>query len=181
MVVYGAGGHARVLQDLLKKLDLKVEVFFDDSNKLTEVNGIRVAPYDVSVAREFPLILGIGNPKIRKLLLEKVEHAFSTLIHPTASIAADVEIGEGTVVLAGAVIQAGAKIGKHAIINSNVTVDHDAVVSDFVTTYPGVYIGAEAVVGEGVVINPNSVIMRFSEVPSYYDIAPGEVINGKVS
>lgn len=179
-VIYGAGGHAKVLEDLLEKLDLNVEVFFDDSGKIDSVNGVRVTSYDASVSPQLPLVIGIGNPKIRKLLLEKIKHIFSSLIHPTAVVASDVEIGEGTVVLAGAVIQSGAKIGRHVIINSNVTIDHDAVISDFVTTYPGAYVGAEAIVGEGVVVNPNSVIMRFCEVPAYYDIAPGEIIDGKI-
>lgn len=177
-LIYGAGGHAKVLKDLLEKLNLNVEVFFDDSNKINEVKGIKVSPYDASILPENPLVLGIGNPKVRKLLSDKVNHSFSILIHPSAVIASDAIIGAGTVVLAGAVIQSGAKIGKHAIINSNVTIDHDAVLEDFVTTYPGVYVGAEAVVKEGVVVNPNSTIMRFSEIPAYYEIGPGEIVDG---
>lgn len=180
-LIYGAGGHAKVLRDLLGKKNLKVEVFFDDSNKrLDDVKGVKVLPYDVSFSPDSPIVLGIGSSRIRKLLSTKVEHSFSTLLHPTAVIASDVEIEEGTVVLAGAVIQSGAKIGKHVIINSNVTIDHDAVIGDFVTTYPNVYIGAEAVISEGVVINPNSVIMRFSEVPACYEIGPCEVVDGKL-
>lgn len=179
-LIYGAGGHAKVLQDLLEKLNLEVEVFFDDSNRLDDIRGIKVSPYETTYSPNSPVVLGIGSSRARKLLSEKVKHDFSVLIHPTAVIASDVIIEEGTVVLAGAVIQSGAKVGKHVIVNSNVTIDHDAVVEDFVTTYPGVYIGAEAVVGEGVVINPNSVIMRFSEIPAYYEIGPGEVVDGKL-
>src|SRR5690606_20095262 len=179
-LIYGAGGHAKVLKDLIEKMNLEVNAFFDDSNQVHEVKGIKVHPYDTSFSREKPLILGIGNPRVRKLLSEKVEHGYSTLIHPDAVVASDAIIEEGTVVLAGAVIQSGAYIGKHVIINSNVTIDHDAVVGDFVTTYPGVYVGAEAVVGEGAVINPNSVVMRFSQVPSYYEVGPMEVVNGKL-
>lgn len=179
-LIYGAGGHAKVLQDLLGKLDLEVEVFFDDSNQLDNIRGVKVSPYEAAFSPDSLIVLGIGNSRVRKLLSEKVKHGFSVLIHPTAVVASDAIIEEGTVVLAGAVIQSGAKIGKHVIVNSNVTIDHDAIVEDFVTTYPGVYIGAEAVVGEGVVINPNGVIMRFSEIPAYYEIGPGEVIDGKL-
>ena len=179
-LIYGAGGHAKVLQDLLGKLDLEVEVFFDDSNQLYNIRGVKVSPYEAAFSPDSRVVLGIGSSRVRKLLSEKVKHGFSVLIHPTAVVASDAIIEEGTVVLAGAVIQSGAKIGKHVIVNSNVTIDHDAIVEDFVTTYPGVYIGAEAVVGEGVVINPNGVIMRFSEIPAYYEIGPGEVIDGKL-
>lgn len=179
-LIYGAGGHAKVLKDLIEKTNLEVYAFFDDSNQISEIKGIEVRPYDASFAPGKLLVLGIGNSRVRKLLFEKVKHGYSILVHPDAVVASDAIIEEGTVVLAGAVIQSGARIGKHVIINANVTIDHDAVVGDFVTTYPGVYVGAEAVVGEGAVINPNSVVMRFSQVPSYYEVGPMEVVNGKL-
>jgi len=139
------------------------------------LSNVPVVPYNEAFHLEMPIVLGIGSAKVRKILAEKVKHCFATLIHPTAYIAKDVEVGEGTIVLAGAVIQTGAKIGKHAIINSNVTIDHDAIVEDYVTTYPGVYVGAEAVIGIGTTINPNAVIMRFSKTVEFSEIEPGEI------
>lgn len=177
-LIYGAGGQARVLKDLISTLGNthKVLCFFNDSNTPTELGRIPVLPYDASFQPNIALVLGIGNSKVRKMLTEKVAHPFVTLIHPKASIANDVEIGEGTVVLAGAVIQSGAKIGKHVIINANVTIDHDAIVEDYVTTYPGVYVGAEATIAEGTTINPNVVIMKFMKTEAFSEIAPGQVV-----
>jgi sugar O-acyltransferase (sialic acid O-acetyltransferase NeuD family) len=178
-VIYGAGGHARVLKNLLKSADPSCEVlcFFNDSESPREVDGTPVVPYTKTAQPEACLLLGIGSGKVRKSLAEKVSHSMPTIIHPSAFIADDVEIGEGTVVLPQAVIQSGARIGRNVIINSHVCVDHDAVVEDFVTTYPGVYIGGEAKVGEACLLNPNSVVMRFSVVPASMEVMPGEVFH----
>jgi len=80
------------------------------------------------------------------------------------------------VVLAGTVIQSGAKIGKHVIVNANATIDHDAIVEDYVTTYPGVYIGAGAIIGDGTLIHSNAVIMRGVILTPFAEIEPTAVL-----
>lgn len=178
-VIYGAGGHARVLKNLVRSADPASEVlcFFNDSESPGETAGIPVHPYSKDLHPGASLLLGVGSAKVRKLLAAKVSHPLATFIHPSAFIADDVEIGEGTVVLPYAVIQSGARIGRNVLINSHVCVDHDAIVEDFVTTYPGVYIGGEAKVGEGCLLNPNSVVMRSSVVPASMEVMPGEVFH----
>ncbi|WP_257666564.1 PglD-related sugar-binding protein [Parapedobacter tibetensis] len=173
-VIYGAGGHARVLLEGLERYlgSGAVIGFFNDGDGPSTLAGIPVGPYQTELHPYARVLLGIGLPHLRKQVAAKVSHSFGTFIHPTATVAADVTIGEGTVVLAGAVIQTGAKIGNHVIINANVTIDHDAMLEDYVTTYPGVYVGAHAVIGEGCLLNPNVVMMRnirtdeFVEIPA---------------
>lgn len=154
--IYGRGGHAKVLKDLIL---LKGHLFggnFDDADP--DLNYI----YNENDTAS--LIIGVGNNQLRRSIAERVQHQFGTLIHPSAYVAHDAVIGEGTVILAGAVIQAGAHIGKHVIINANVVVDHDAVIEDFVSIYPGAYIGGGAIIRSGVTLEANSVITRNSEV-----------------
>lgn len=177
-VIYGAGGHARVLQDLISALPEQDKLlhFFQDAQGVPECKGVPVSPYNPDLEADAKMVLGIGSSSVRKLLAQKVSHAWGTLIHPSAVIAGDVEIGAGTVVLAGAVIQAGARIGAHTIINANVTVDHDAFVGDFVTTYPGVYIGAESRIAEGTLIHANAVIMRSAHSKPGEGIQPFQIL-----
>lgn len=179
-LIYGAGGHARVLLDGLRKQfgEQAIQVFFNDGEEPKAIGDIPVVPYAPDYHPEARLLIGIGKPDIRERIVKKVTHEFGIFIHPQASVAADAHIGEGTVVLAGAVIQSQAKIGRHAIINANVTIDHDGIVEDFVTTYPGVYVGAHAVVGKGAIVNPNAVIMRFSQVAPFTEICAGQIIEG---
>ena len=148
-VLYGSGGHARVVTDLITQLGGKVMACFDSEH-----------PYDPTCFPDAELIIAIGNSETRKRIVSEVQHRLATLVHPRAYVAADVMLGEGTVVLANATVQAAAKLGKHVIINANVTVDHDALVGDFVTTYPGVYIAGEAIVADGSRIDANQIAHR---------------------
>lgn len=132
-ILYGSGGHARVLRDLIELQGDRVVAVYDEENE-----------YDNSSNLNALLVIAIGNNEVRARIAQEVSHKFGTLIHPNAYIAKDVKIGEGSVILAHAVLQANSCIGKHVIINANVVVDHDAFVDDFCSTYPGVYISATA-------------------------------------
>ncbi|SEJ29250.1 transferase hexapeptide (six repeat-containing protein) [Myroides marinus] len=154
VLIYGKGGHGKVVEDTIYQLDNDNSVaYFDDASN----------PYNENYEREAELIVGIGNNEIRKRIVGEVKHRFATVIHPTAYVAPSAEIGEGTVVLANAVIQADAKIGKHCIINANVTVDHDAIVEDYVCTYPAAYVAGFARITEGQTLKPGQVVWK-SEV-----------------
>lgn len=151
ILIYGSGGHGRVIADAVERRSARSRVFFfDDATQ----------PYDAKFKRNRKLVIGIGNNEVRKKVSATISHTFGIVIHPSAQIAADVIIGEGTVVLANAVIQSGAVIGKHCIINANVVVDHDVIIEDFVSIYPGTYIGGNAKVTELQTVNPNEVVER---------------------
>ncbi|AQW91229.1 transferase [Elizabethkingia anophelis] len=148
-VLYGNGGHSRVIQDLIVKLGGKVLEIFDEKNV-----------YNPHIFPQAKMIICIGNNEIRKKTSLGIMHEFATLVHPNAILADNIEIGEGTVILANAVLQAGTKIGKHAIINANTTIDHDVVIENFVSIYPNSYIGGEAYITENKTVEPNQVIRR---------------------
>ena len=153
-IIYGKGGHGKVVEDTINQLNPAIVVeYFDDASN----------PYSETYAKEADVIVAIGNNEVRKRIVSKVKHRFGTLIHPTAYVAPTAQIGEGTVVLANAVIQADAKVGKHCIINANVTIDHDAVVEDYVCTYPSCYIAGFARVTELKTVKPGQVVWK-SEV-----------------
>lgn len=152
-ILYGNGGHSRVLKDLIHLLGGELVCIFDHEN-----------PYDSSIFPNAEVIIAIGNTSIREKISQEVQHDFGVLIHPSAVIAQDVEISEGSIVLANSVIQAGSKIGKHVIVNASVTIDHDVKVGDFVNIYPNSYIGGEAVIIHHKIVEPNTVVPRLSNV-----------------
>jgi len=168
-LIYGAGGHARVLADGLGLQGQSLLAYFDDQCDMPSIIDVPLIPYNKNFSTEAKVLIGIGNNEIRKNISEKIAHQFGTFIHPKAIIAQDVIIGEGTVVLAGAVIQTGAVIGKHVIVNANVTIDHDANIGDFCSIYPNTYIGGEAKIGNGVNITAGSIINRLEEVPAVFE------------
>lgn len=159
-LIYGAGGHARVIADLLKACGIKPVAFIDDSLSLNEVDGIPVKRYDPGADPRAGIVIGIGNNAVREKIAASLSHQPAVLIHPRAVVAAGVLPGAGTVILANAVVQTGATIGKHVIINAGVCVDHDAVIEDYAHLYPNVYIGGGARVKAGVTVEAGTCIAR---------------------
>ncbi len=151
--LYGNGGHARVLSDVLRLRNEEVVCVFDDTAGTA---------YSGDLYREARLVISVGNNKVREKIALGIHHVFGVLVHPSAVVADDVELGEGSVVLASAVIQAGARIGCHVIVNAGAVIDHDAVIEDYVSVYPGAYIGGGANVEKYVTVGPNEVVPRLS-------------------
>jgi len=114
-------------------------------------------------------VIAVGDNRSRKCEAMCIDTPWEIIIHPTA-LAYDYEIGEGTVVMAGAIIQPGVLIGKHCIINTGATIDHDCVLEDFVHIAPGahlcgnVHVGEGTLVGVGVGIAPNTTIPAWTLV-----------------
>jgi sugar O-acyltransferase (sialic acid O-acetyltransferase NeuD family) len=123
-------------------------------------------------------IIGIGGNGTRKKLAQQLDLKWTTVVHPFAWVHPEVRLGEGTVVCAGAIVQPGAQIGAHVIINTKASVDHHCKVSDYVhiavahlaggasldegvfmalgsIVFPGVQVGAWATVGAGAIATHN--------------------------
>lgn len=167
MYLYGASGHAKVIIDILRANDIPIEGLFDDNASLGQLLGYPVfRPSKV----KGPLIISIGNNQIRRKIARQLDVVWGMAIHPTAVISEKAEICEGTVVMQGTVIQSCARIGRHCIINTGASVDHECLIGDFVHISPhstlcgnvqveeGAWIGAGAVVIPGVKIGKWSVI-----------------------
>jgi acetyltransferase EpsM len=168
-VIYGGGGHARVIGDAIKLSGDNLIAYFDDNKDLSSKHIIPVFPYHESVEQKANIVIGIGNNEVRRNISKYIVHEFGTVIHPKAIIATDVVIGEGSIILAGAVVQSGVIIGKHVVVNANVTIDHDAVIGDFCSIYPNSYIGGGAKIGAGVSIDACSSVARLTVVPSTFE------------
>ena len=123
VIIIGAGGHARVIADIIKLNGDIVYGFLDDKgqeniHELKILGGID----DINrfLEKDCYFIVAIGNNQIRYEIMTKYSNAiWYTAIHPAAVIANDVEIGSGTAIMANAVINTGSKIGRGVIINTS--------------------------------------------------------------
>ena len=105
LVIIGASGHGKVCADIAQKVGYKRILFLDDNKKLAFCAG---HPKYLDVSTGF--FIAIGNPDIRQRVTEEIEKEqgqIITLIHPNAVIGDDVEIGNGSVIMAGAVLNTG--------------------------------------------------------------------------
>ena len=102
-------------------------------------------------------IVAIGDNHRRLEIVERIQKLvksfeFVTVIHPSAVVAKSVTLGAGTVVMAGAVINPGTKVGHHCIINTRASIDHDNQIEDFVSLGPGAITGGCVKIGRGTAI-----------------------------
>ena len=166
LIIVGASGHGKVVADIALLNGYEEIVFIDGNPDVKTCAGFPVVG-DESVVSEIDgdLFVAIGNNATRKRIMEKFsDRSFSVLIHPTAVIARDAQIGKGTVVAAGVVVNPNVKIGRGCIVNTSSSIDHDCVVGDYVHIAVGarlcgtVCVGDETFIGAGVTIINNTSI-----------------------
>lgn len=169
MTLYGAGGHGKVIKEIIEACGRKVEAFVDDNPNLGEWAGL---PVNHAVGENDEIIVSIGYNQDRKIIAEKLYCRFGVAIHPSAIVSPSARIGEGTVVMPGAIINADAVIGRHCIVNTGASVGHDCHLEDYCHVAPhatlcGSVLLEEGVwIGAGAVVNPNIRIGEWTVVGS---------------
>jgi sugar O-acyltransferase (sialic acid O-acetyltransferase NeuD family) len=166
VIIIGAGGHGKVVADAIIKENKYELIGFADDNKLigetVYLNYKVVCAIQAMEIQKFAagFIIAIGNNKIRAEKFDDLKLTIQPIkvIHPFSCLANDISVGEGTVILAGAVINPGTKIGFNCIINSHVLIDHDCVLNDHV------HIGQSVSLGSG------------NQVESFIHFEQGKVI-----
>jgi sugar O-acyltransferase (sialic acid O-acetyltransferase NeuD family) len=172
--LYGAGGHAKVIIDILKSNRIAVSEIFDDNPDIHTFMGIPVSHTDI----RSPLIISIGNNAIRKKIVEKFGNITfgSALLSPSVTVSECVSIDEGTVVMQGAIIQSSVGIGKHAIINTGASVDHDCLIRDYAHIAPGAILCGNVEIGEGAFIGAGTIIKQEIKIGQWSVIGAGSVV-----
>lgn len=177
LILIGGGGHARVVLDLAQKLGYEIYGFLDDS--VVEWHGVRyLGP--VSQIMEYrdvcAFVIAIGSNQIREKIAKKYEVQYVPLVHPSARIGNDVVLGDGTVVMANAVINASSNIGSHCIINTSSVVEHDNRLGDFVHISPGAILTGSIHIGERTQVGAGAVLVNNITVATDCMIGAGAVV-----
>lgn len=179
VIVIGAGGHGRVIADILRSAGREVLGFLDD--RAVKKPGINVlgriedAP-GYSDSAEF--IIGIGSNKARMEIAGRFAGVlrYTAAVHKNAVIAPGVVPGEGSVVMAGAIVNVGAVIGSHCIINTSASVDHDCVLADFVHLSPGAHLAGNVTLGMGCWLGIGGAVINGVSVCPWCVIGAGGVV-----
>ncbi|MFN8994584.1 MAG: NeuD/PglB/VioB family sugar acetyltransferase [Pseudomonadota bacterium] len=197
ILLLGAGGHGKVMADLLlSNGGYEVAGFVDAAPRAGQVLGLPVlgdesllgALFDQGAALAHP---AIGHNEQRQAAAERLKAAgfgLPSLIHPSALIGRAVRLGDGAAILARAVIGPEAAIGALALINTGAIVEHDCVVAEAAHIGPGavltggVRVGAGALIGAGAVVRPGIKIGAGAVIGAgaavVEDIAPGARVTG---
>lgn len=184
IIIYGAGGHAKVIIDIIEQSGRhSIAGLVDDTGSVRELMGYPVAStigcyLDRGIASG---VVAIGDNWLRCQVAQKILAAccgfqFVTAVHPSARLARGVEVGAGTVVMAGCNINPAAGIGRHCIINTGTNVDHDCRIGDFASLAPGVTLGGNVTVGSFSAIGLGASLIQKMTIGCHSVVGAGSVV-----
>lgn len=188
LLIIGASGHGKVVADIAIKMNKwQSIVFLDDDKSIKSSIGLEVIGTSDDVfthIEEYEIFVGIGNNTTRQRIHEMLETfsaSIPVLIHPNAVVGEQVEIGFGTVVMAGVVINCCTNIGKGCIVNTGSTVDHDNKIEDFVHISPGVHLAGTVKIGKGSWLGIGSVVSNNVNITSGCKVGAGSVVTKDIT
>ncbi len=127
--------------------------FFDDSRSGL-VDGWTVAGDAADFERQATafdgVIIGVGNNRARlewSLRLEAAGAPLAIVIDPSSRVSNRAEIGAGSFLAGGSIVNIGSSLGRACIINTGATVDHDCQIADGVHLSPGVHLSGTVSIG----------------------------------
>lgn len=169
IIVIGGGGFAKEIIWLADDCNRKVRGVLDDNVRThgLELQGTKVLGKIDSwkkYASDCEFIIAIGNPRVRKLVTDKMKHLgkpkYTSLIHPSVHLSNTVKISEGAIICAGAILTTDIELGEHCILNLNVTVGHECDIKDFVTIAPMAAISGNVTLNTLVEVGTGAVIRQ---------------------
>lgn len=153
-IIFGAGGHARVVLDTLCCAGVSVFAFIDEQRRIETLEGVPVFgtedPAWVDMVK-FSFVVAVGDNKVRSSIFKRLIIRGGiplTVLHPNAFISKKALISPGTVVMAGAIVNSGAEVGDNCILNTGCSVDHDCRLGDHVHLCPGVRLAGNVRIGD---------------------------------
>lgn len=177
IILIGASGHGKVIAELIDLNGRHLSCFYDNDKNKKELAKYPVAHYlKEKVIASHDFIISIGDNKLRKGITEQNNFSYTKLFHPKAIISDFARIKEGTVAMAGSVVNPGSVIGAHVILNTNCNIDHESVLEDFVHISPGVSIAGNVSVGEGTHVGIGATVIQNVCIGKYCIIGAGAVV-----
>ncbi|MEK2687645.1 acetyltransferase [Bdellovibrio sp. GT3] len=186
IVIFGCGGHAKVVFDIIQsKSDFSVAAFFDNNPKETNFLGAPVFS-DIQQLKNYAnenqvshAIVAIGNNDARKKLqIEAAQIGFNlpVLVHSSSIISSTANLGAGSVVFPGVIVNADAKIAEGCILNSGAIVEHDCFIGAFTHIAPGTVLCGGVSVGTLTLVGARSVVIPMMKVGTRATVGAGSVV-----
>ena len=194
LLVFGAGGHGRVVAEAAADQYSDIAFVDDDTDLSGSGNWPVLGLVSDVLSGKLPCskaAVAIGDNAKRLGLIDRLiasDIEVASIVHRSAVLSASAIVGAGSVLLAHAVVSSGAQLGRGCIVNTGATIDHDCELADGVHVSPGAHlagnvtvgscawIGLGAVVREGTVIGSGAVVGAGAAVVT--DIADGSRVVG---
>lgn len=191
IVILGAGGHGRVVLDILQQARLHNPVGFLDNNAALHGRRIDGLPVfggiesidDIRRRGVRGVVVAIGDNGVRRALGDRVEAGELELvsaIHPSAQLASNARVGKGVVIAAGALVCAHCQIGDYAILNTGCIVDHESMIGTSVHICPGVRLAGHVVVESGAFVGIGATVVQNVRIGFEAIVGAGAVVTQDV-
>lgn len=192
IIILGAGGHGRVILDIIRAAKIHKPIGFLDNNPdlhgrrvdgLPVLGGIENLP-DVKKHGVTGAIVAIGDNGLRRSfgeIIEQGELQLISVIHPSAQIASNATIGKGVVIAAGALVCAHCQIGDYAILNTGCIIDHESMIGTSAHICPGVRLAGHVVVESGAFIGIGATVVQNVRVGFEAVVGAGAVVIEEVA
>jgi sugar O-acyltransferase (sialic acid O-acetyltransferase NeuD family) len=191
LVIFGCGGHGKVVADAALAAGYDVLGFADDdpASRDDTILGLPVLAIGIEETRELcnarsaDLVLAIGDNRRRAHVFDRALSfglRMATIIHPSAVVAPTASIGAGTVVFARAVVNPDCRVGDDVIINTAASLDHDNVIGTHAHVSPGAVLGGTVVVGEGTHVGIGVSVRNNVTIGAWSVVGAGAAVVGDI-
>lgn len=184
LVIWGAGGHGRVVLDVARcSSHYEHIVFLDDDTEKS------CAPFcDCAIiggnenlkslaGQDFVVAVGDNHARAHCFDLALMQGLSpAVLIHSSAVVAPSASIGSGSVIMPGAVVNAGAVIGEDCIINTAAVIEHDCTIGAHAHISSRAVLGGKVSVGQLAFIGIGAILLPFAEVGEESIVGAGAVV-----
>jgi sugar O-acyltransferase (sialic acid O-acetyltransferase NeuD family) len=164
--------------------DLDLAFFDDRWAEVREVDGVEVVG-PLEALYEAPewdhVFVAVGDNATRQRITEDLVRRgrrLVTIVHPHTAISPRATIGEGTIAVAGSVVNAGARVGRCVILNTLSSVGHDCIVEDYAQMAPGVNLGGGAVIERGAFLGIGAKVVPLARIGAWSVVGAGSVVFG---
>lgn len=184
----GSGGHARACIDVIEiegRFKI-VGLIGRDEEVGSRILGYPVLGGDADLDRlrteNAHALIAVGQiktPESRMRLFEMARRSgyeLPVIISPRAHVSRHAQVGAGTIVMHGAVVNAGAAVGCNCIINSQSLVEHDAVIGDHCHVATAAAINSGVRVGPATFIGSNSTVRQLVHIGARCVIGMGQKV-----
>ena len=191
VIILGAGGHGRVVLDIVLQGQQHKPIGFLDNNELLHgrrVDGLPVLGglerlTDLKARGISGAIIAVGDNGVRRALADHVEQRRFELIsaiHPSAQLASSVSLGKGAVVAAGALVCAHCQIGDYCILNTGCIIDHESMIGTSAHICPGVRLAGHVTVESGVFVGIGATVVQNIRIGFEAVVGAGAVVTKDV-
>jgi len=192
ILLLGDGGHARSCIDVIESTNQYQIVGMVEKNKsMTNANlGYPIIGTDVDLTelrqKYNHALITVGqikSPETRMklfILLIELDFSLPVVISPKAYVSKHAQIGEGSIVMHGAIVNANVKIGKNCIINNNTLIEHDVVIGDHCHIATGAIINGEVSIGDKTFVGSGVVTKQGISIGENCVIGAGAIIKSNI-